>query len=244
MLAVLRRADLVIAATPGLAEVLLEQGVRPERMITIPNGVARALLERFGNGAAPARGARPRVTYVGLMGYNHGIGILLEVAKRLPEADVVLVGDGPERAEIEARLARAPVANLRFAAYVTDAGELARQYLASDVLVNHTKGTPILDRIVNPAKLFEYFASGRPVVYAGAGFAARFLAERDLAEVVPPDDPDALAAGIRRVLADPVRAGERARRARAMIEAEFTREVQMERLVGEIAARFGGTRRA
>jgi putative colanic acid biosynthesis glycosyltransferase WcaI len=239
MLGVVRRADLVIAATPGLADVLLEQGIPRERMITIPNGVARAWLQRLGNGAAsPRDGARPRVTYVGLMGYNHGIGILLDVARRLPESDFVLVGDGPERPAIEARLAREPIPNLRLAGYVTNPDELARHYLESDVLVNHTKGAPILDRIVNPAKLFEYFASGRPVVYAGAGFAARFLTERDLAVVVPPDDPAALADGIRRVLADPGAALARSRRARATIEAEFTREAQMQMLAAEIGRRF------
>ncbi|TMQ73050.1 MAG: glycosyltransferase family 4 protein [Candidatus Eisenbacteria bacterium] len=239
MLAVLRRADLVIAATPGLGDVLLEHGVPRARMITIPNGVARALLDRFATAAAPPAGARPRVSYVGLMGYNHGIGILLDVARRLPEIDLVLIGDGPERPEIEQRLRRDGIPNLTLRGYVTDEAELIRAYLASDVLVNHTKGAPILDRIVNPAKLLEYFASGRPVVYAGAGFAARFLEERDLALVVPPDDPAALAAGIRRVLEEPEVARERGARARRVVETEFERETQMRALVAEMRRRFG-----
>ena len=244
MLAVMRRADLVVAATPGLGQVLLEQGVSPERMVTIPNGVARSVLERWTAAEARSTGARPRVTYVGLMGYNHGIGILLDVARLLPEMDVVLVGDGPERPRIEERLRREPVSNLTLAGYVTDPAELDRHYRASDVLVNHTQDAPILNRIVNPAKMFEYFATGRPVVYAGHGFAASFLGERDLAEIVPPNDPPALAAGIRRVLADPQRALERSARARRMIEAEFTREAQMEALVTEMKRRFAGAETA
>ena len=239
MLAVMRRADLVIAATPGLADVLREQGVSPERLITVQNGVARAILDRFdSDGGRAPHASRPRVTYVGLMGYNHGIGILLDVARLLPEMDLVLVGDGPERALIEERLRREPMPNVALAGYVTDPDELTRHYRASDVLVNHTQDAPILNRIVNPAKMFEYFATGRPVVYAGAGFAARFLTERDVAEVVPPNDPGALAAGIRRVLADPTRARERSARARRMIESELTREAQMESLVAELRRRF------
>lgn len=238
MLAVMRRADLVVAATPGLGEVLLEQGVHPEKMITIPNGVSRALLSRFAQAEPTRPGARPRVTYVGLMGYNHGIGILLDVARLLPEIDVVLVGDGPERPRIDERLRGEPIPNLTLAGYVTDPTEITRHYMASDVLVNHTQDAPILNRIVNPAKLFEYFASGRPVVYAGSGFAANFLAERDVALVVPPNDPPALAAGIRQVLADPFPARERSERARRMIETEFTREAQMQTLVAELRQRF------
>jgi len=241
MLAVMRRADLVIAATPGLGEVLLEQGVAEKHLITIPNGVSRAVLERWSSIEPPSRGARPRVTYVGLMGYNHGIGILLDVARLMPDWDVVLVGDGPERPRIEERLRREPIPNLTLAGYVTDPAELTRHYRASDVLVNHTQDAPILNRIVNPAKLLEYFATGRPVVYAGTGFAAAFLTERDLAEVVPPNDPPALAAGIRRAVEDPARARERSARARRMIEAEFTREAQMQGLVEELRRRFGVT---
>jgi glycosyltransferase involved in cell wall biosynthesis len=238
MLAVMRRADLVIAATPGLGQVLLEQGVGKERMITVPNGVSREQLERWSGIEPVSPGARPRVTYVGLMGYNHGIGILVDVARLLPEWDVVLVGDGPERPRIEERLRRDPIPNLTLAGYVTDPAELARHYGASDALVNHTQDAPILNRIVHPAKLLEYFATGRPVIYAGTGFAADFLVERDLAVVVPPNDPPALAAGIRRVLQHPDQARERSARGRRMIETEFTREAQMQALVEEIRRRF------
>jgi glycosyltransferase involved in cell wall biosynthesis len=238
MLAILRRADLVIAATPGLGEVLLEQGVPPSRLVTIPNGVSRALLDGLAEPHGLRASRRPRVTYVGLMGYNHRIGILLDVARRMPELEFILVGDGPERPAIEERLRREPLTNVRLHGYVVDPGQLVRLYRDSDVLVNHTQNAPILNRIVNPAKLFEYFASGKPVVYAGEGFAARFLTERDLAVVVPPGDPAALAAGIRRVLEEPETAGVRSRRARAMVEAEFTREAQMEKLVAELRRRF------
>src|SRR6185503_12343453 len=45
MLWLLKRSDLVIAATAGLAGVLKRQGVPAERMLTVPNGVSRAWLE-------------------------------------------------------------------------------------------------------------------------------------------------------------------------------------------------------
>jgi glycosyltransferase involved in cell wall biosynthesis len=234
----LRRADLVVAATPGLADVIREGGVREDRLLTVTNGVTRAFLDRFAVAPAPSN-PRPRVTYVGLMGYNHGIGILLDVARRLPEADVVLAGDGPERAAIESRLRAEGPANVSLRGYVTSADELERLYRDSDVLVNHTRGTPTLDRIVYPAKTFEYFATGRPVVYAGAGYAADLFRSRDLATVVPPGDPDAFAAGIRAVLADAAGAAARAARAEAFVEREHVREAGMARLVDALAERFG-----
>lgn len=237
MLRILRRADLVIAATEGLAGVLRRQGVPAGRMVTIPNGVARELLEAFPE--PPPRTGRPRVTYAGLMGYNHGIGILVDVAARLPDVDFVLVGDGPERPAIEARLRDGGHANVRLCGYVTDPAELAAVYRASDVLVNHTKATPTLDDIVFPAKTFEYFATRRPVVHAGRGWAADLLRERDVAVVVPPGDAGALARGIEEAIADPARSRERAGRARRLVEQEYAREAQAERLAEEIERRFG-----
>ena len=239
MLALLKRSDLVVAATAGLANVLERQGVPSSRMITVPNGVSRAWLERSDSlAAAPATSVRPRVTYAGLMGYNHGIGILVDVAARLPHVDFVLVGDGPERPAIEQRLREAKLANVQLPGYVTDRDALLAHYRDSHVLVNHTKATPVLESIVFPAKTFEYFATGRPVVHAGRGWASDLLRERDVAEVVAPDDAAALAAGIERVLADPARASARAQRAREYVRAEFCREQLLEGLAQELERRF------
>ena len=240
MLSLLKRSDLVIAATAGLAGVLERQGVPAGRMLTVPNGVSRAWLEECAPLAAsgPPPGERPRITYVGLMGYNHGIGILVDVAAKLPHADFVLVGDGPERAAIESAIRRSGVVNVHLAGYVTDRTVLLAHYAASHVLVNHTKDTPILQDIVFPAKTFEYFATGRAVVHAGRGWASELLRERDVAEVVAPGDAAALAAAIERVLADPVRSRERAQRARELVQRDFCREPLLEALTAELQRRF------
>jgi len=240
MVLLLKRSDLVIAATAGLAGVLTRQGVPASRMLTVPNGVSRAWLEACAPLAAsgPPSGERPRITYVGLMGYNHGIGILVDVAAKLPNVDFVLVGDGPERAAIESAIQRSGVANVKLAGYVTDRARLLAHYAASHVLVNHTKDTPILQDIVFPAKTFEYFATGRAVVHAGRGWASDLLRERDVAEVVAPGDAAALAAAVERVLADPVRSRERAQRARDLVQRDFCREPLLDALTAELERRL------
>jgi glycosyltransferase involved in cell wall biosynthesis len=235
----LRRADLVIAATDGLARVLARQGVPEPRLVTLTNGVSREILDTFAGDPPHVPTPRPRVTYVGLMGYNHGIGVLLDAAERLPHADFVLVGDGPERETLEARLANGGPVNVKLLPYETDRAALVRRYRESDVLVNHVKSTPTLDDIVYPAKTFEYFATKRPVVHAGAGYAADQLRAQDLALVVPPDDPTALARGIEAVIAAPEAARERAQRAREFVEREHCREDQLTEFLGELESRFG-----
>jgi colanic acid biosynthesis glycosyl transferase WcaI len=235
----LRRADLVIGATAGLSRVLARDGVAAAKLVTLPNGVTRELLARFPEEPARTPATRPRVTYVGLMGYNHGLDTLLDAAEKLPQAEFVLVGDGPERAALAARLANGGPGNVRLKPYATDRETLARHYRDSDVLVSHTRSTPTLDEIVYPAKTFEYFATRRPVVHAGRGWAAELLRERDLAVIVPPGDALALAQGIEQVLAAPDIARQRAARAREFVAHEHCREQLLQAFVREIDKRFG-----
>lgn len=237
--ALARRADLVVAATPGIGTWLREQGVAEDRMVVTSNGIARTVLESFESPRPPVAHARPRLTYVGLMGHNHDVRVLVDLAARMPEADLHLVGDGPDREAVEAHARAVGAVNVTFHGYVTDAAALARHYLDSDVLVAHTRATPTLDRIVAPAKTYEYFATGRPVVYAGAGETAERLRTLDLARVVPPGDPDALVAAVREVLAEPDAAAERAQRARAWVRAHHVREDLMDDLAQRIVHRFG-----
>jgi glycosyltransferase involved in cell wall biosynthesis len=229
MLWIMRRTDLVISATEGLSDVIVEQGIPRERICTVANGVSKHFLDRFPN-QLPTLKERPRISYVGLMGYNHGIDVLLKAARLLPELDVHFVGDGPQRMELEQMARQWNLDNVTFHGYVTDQEQLVKHYLESDVLVNHTKDTPTLNRIINPAKAFEYFASRRPIVYAGRGYAADFIKQHDLGEVVPPNDAAALARGIQATLHDPISARNRALRARQLVETQFCREEQMKAL--------------
>ena len=178
------------------------------------------------------------MSYVGLFGYNHGISILLDVAKRLPEVDFMLVGDGPERELIETRIQNENIQNVTLRGYVTDRSKVARVYLGSDVLVNHTKDAPTLNRTINPAKVFEYLASRRPVVYAGKGLAAEFLERQGMAVVVPPQDPDAFADAIRALLENPEQMHDMAIRGRQYVEEHYCREVLLERLLEAVNTRL------
>lgn len=234
----LRRADLVIGATAGLSRVLAREGVAAAKLITLPNGVTRELLASFPEEPARTPPSRPRVTYVGLMGYNHGLETLLDAAEKLPQAEFVLVGDGPERAALAARLANGGPKNVRLEPYATDRATLARHYRDSDVLVSHTRSTPTLDEIVYPAKTFEYFATRRPVVHAGTGWAAELLRERDIAVIVPPGDAAALVGGIEQVLAAPDVARARAARAREFVANEHCREDLLRTFVSDLERRF------
>lgn len=221
------QADLVIVATNGIAELLVETGIRQSRILTVPNGVSKAVLEQFVEEASP-RKARPLVAYIGLLGYNQAVGVLLDVAKRVPEADFLIVGDGPERIALLKRAKHDNVSNLELHPYVTDRDEIISLYRKADVLVHHTLDTPTLNRTSNPSKLYEYMAARRPIVYGGKGLAADVISASGGGLVVPPQDPDSMALAIRSLLEDPKGRLKMARDGRSFVERHHCRETLME----------------
>lgn len=118
---------------------------------------------------------------------------------------LIVVGDGPMRAQLEARLAELGVTDAAdVKGYVPIDGGLTELYRESDVFlhVSHTEGLPQV--------LFEAFAAGLPVVATDVGGVA--AAAGDAAVLIPPRDAVAAVAAVRQVLGD---AGERERLVRS-----------------------------
>ncbi len=104
-LAMFRWADCVICNSRAAADRLIQQGLNPERAVVIGNGLSPAAFAD----AVPIAPRRPDIFRVGIIARmnarskNHRM--LLEVAARLrhvlPNLEIVLVGDGPLRPELE-----------------------------------------------------------------------------------------------------------------------------------------------
>ncbi len=202
MRATAARADVLTTATEGQLDYFTR---RPAAAATITNGLTTEQLERLAALPPPTSDvhARPRLVYAGLLGYPQGLGTLVEAAVLLPEIDVVLVGDGPMRHDLERAARDLGATNVAFVGYV-DAAGLAVEYAAADVLVAHLRRDPAF-AIAQPSKLWEYMATGRPVVYAGEGEASAILERHDIGIAVPPESPEAIAHAVRSLLADPER---------------------------------------
>jgi glycosyltransferase involved in cell wall biosynthesis len=124
-----------------------------------------------------------------------------------------IIGDGRERAELEA-LARALGINerVRFCGQLDDA---ARYFAAFDVFVmsSRTEGAPIV--------LFEAMAAEVPVVATSVGGIPEIIA-RGEAALVPPGDTDALARAIDEVVSSPEQARERSRAALETLRSDYS----------------------
>jgi glycosyltransferase involved in cell wall biosynthesis len=238
---VVRRADLVVSATPGITEIVLRAGIPPERVITVANTVSQQVVDELAAVAEPVEKSRPVAGYVGLLGYTQGLDDLLEAAARTPGVDYVLAGDGSMRPSLEARARELGLENVSFAGYLQHDG-LVDFYRRADILFVQTRASEYTNATVIPVKLFEYMAASRPIVYAGTGLALDVLARAGCAVVVPPGDPEAIAAAVRELAGDPERRLELGARGRAFVEGLETREQLAEQFAEALSSRLGEDR--
>ena len=225
---VYRHAGVIAVPTPGLERTLVKRGQGAERLIVVPHGVDPARFPLDGD-ARPVPG---RVVYCGTIGMGHSVGTVIEAARLLEQADggyeFLIVGDGAERAELEAR---ARGLGLRS---VTFAGRLPRTRLpellaSADVAVASQRDAPFLADALS-TKVLEYMAAARPVVASASGWTAEVITRADAGVVCPPEEPAALAEAVARITADPERARAMGLNGRRYVEANLTRAVGIERL--------------
>jgi len=115
-----------------------------------------------------------------------------------------LAGEGPDGPKLRELVTHHGLSNVRFVGYL-DQDALLRAYAEASVLVSHIRASA-LHRWTQPAKLWEYMATGRPVIHAGEGEVVELLSAGNAAVVVPPEDAEALAEALRRLLAKPAEA--------------------------------------
>jgi glycosyltransferase involved in cell wall biosynthesis len=141
----------------------------------------------------------PLVAYVGRLVAEKGVGVLLDAWRSLaPDATLLIVGDGPLRARC------AETAGVRVIGPL-ERSELAPVYAASEFAVLASIATP---RFREPWGLVcnEAMLQRRPVLASTAVGAAAggLVRDGETGLVVPPGDPEGLADGIERLLADPL----------------------------------------
>jgi glycosyltransferase involved in cell wall biosynthesis len=234
----LRRADLVIGASRGISSVVVEGGVIPAKTITVPNGISTDLLGAIVQGmAGKVENRRPVVAYAGVIGYNQNLGVLLGAARLLPDTDFVLAGDGPELPLLRKRAGELGLGNVRFRGYLKRE-RLLELYRQSDILIAHVRSNPTINATMIPVKLFEYMATGKPIIYAGMGAAAELLREIGCAVTVTPGDPKAISTAIAELLRDPGWMQALGSRGRSRVQSDFHREKLMEQLAYALNERF------
>lgn len=204
----------------------LALGVDPEKIVVVPNTVRLDDFAGYAVEDAVVEAVRSplTITYTGGFDVHRGLTSVIDAMPRVlegvPEARLVLVGDGRIRGELEAQAAaRGLGAAVRFEGWQPQA-RLKSYLLGSDVgLVPHLK-TVHTDATI-PHKLFHYMYLERPVVVSDCRPLARIVGETEAGLVYPAGDPEALAAAILRLAADREAAAAMGRRGRAAVQERY-----------------------
>lgn len=143
--------------------------------------------------------ARPIVLYAGNVGFSQSLDLVVAAARACPDLGFVINGDGAARAELER--GAADVANLRFVGY-QPIERLPEVLATGDIHVVPLRAG--LGDVSVPSKTYSSLAAGRPVVASidPGTEIPRLLGEAGAGVSVPPDDPDAFVAALRRLADD------------------------------------------
>lgn len=168
--ATFRAADVAIATNESYRRIAIERGgLRPEQVFVVRSGPDLARFKNLPPDAALKRGRRYLVGYVGVMGRQEGIDLLLEAVRHLvhergrTDIQFGLVGGGTELDAMQELARRYAVADyVTFTGRVPDA-ELLAMLNAADVCVNPDVANEMNDKSTMN-KIMEYMALGKPIV--------------------------------------------------------------------------------
>ena len=201
MLDALAGAAAATTVSAPLAQGLIEAGIPGDKITVIPNGVDTARFQpRDAGGCRREVGEHadgPLVVCVSRLSYEKGVRFLVHALHILratvPNARLALVGDGPQRAELEELVRTFGLQNaVRFVGNVEHAD--VSKWLGAATLAC----MPSL-REGHPNAAMEALACGRPLVASAVG-ALPGMIHADSGVLVPPGDPAVLAAGLERAL--------------------------------------------
>jgi glycosyltransferase involved in cell wall biosynthesis len=208
----------IVALGESERQAGVESGVgRAEQYRIVPNGVD---LARFGGKRRPVPG---RIVMVGRLATSQKRPDLAIEAVRLlkdshPHLELQLVGDGPDRAAIEA-LARDAGGAVRLLGMRTDIPELLAE-AAIFLLASDYEGAPL--------SILEAMAAGAPVVASRVAGVPELVVDGVTGVLADPQDAGALATALDSLLRDPVRAAALGRAGRERARTHYSREAMID----------------
>jgi glycosyltransferase involved in cell wall biosynthesis len=224
-------SDLVLADTAAHADYLHELGASRESIAVWHLGFEPEFLP-----AAPPRDGAARLLFYGRFLPLHGIETIVRAAALLgPYVELVLLGSGPEQARV-----RTLVGHLGLSVTWRDPVPLAAlpAELSRAAVVLGVFGASRKAAMVVPNKVYQAAAQGAPLVTRDGPALREVLVPGEHCLVCPPEDPPALAAQIRALLADPDRAARLGRAARAHVLESVGPTRQAQRLDAILSERF------
>lgn len=230
-----KTADTVISTNESYKKIALERGgKKPQDVFVVRSGPDLSRVKAVAPNPALKNGREFLVGYVGVMGDQEGIDLLLDSARHLvfergrKDIQFTLVGGGPSLAALQALSEKMGLKD-----YVTFTGRAPDQTLfevlsTADVCVNPDRVNPMNDKSTMN-KILEYMAVGKPIVQFDVT-EGRFSA-RDASLYAKANDPIDFADKIAELLSDPALRAEMGAFGRQRVETQMAWSFEIPKLI-------------
>lgn len=123
------------------------------------------------------------ITFLGTFGKWHGIEFLIDAAPKIfaliPDAKIMLIGDGELRGKIDERIDKLKIRDRIIMCGLVDLTYVPKYLAASDILVSPCIPNEKGEFINSPVKIFEYLAMGKPLVASDIGQQKEIIKDRE-----------------------------------------------------------------
>ena len=199
-----RSASYVLPVTAVLGGYIERAGVPPSRIVVTSNGVNEEEFRIVPPEARPTLpkqfGPGPVLGFVGYVRAWHGLPQIVDLMAQdadFADANLMVVGDGPGRADLERRAKELGVANRVWIAGLVERDALAAHVSCFDIALQ-----PEVTAYASPLKLFEYMALSRAIVAPDASNIREVLTHQNDSLLFEPNNPKSLADAIRLLVRD------------------------------------------
>ena len=207
--------DHLVANTEHIADWIVGQGWPAGRISCIPNfAAAPPDVEPQNRTALQTPADAPLLLAMGRLHENKAHDVSLQALAQMPDAYLWIAGVGPLEAMLKAQAEALGVTErVRFLGWRNDPSAL---YRAADLCIFPSRHEPLGNVVI------QAWAHGLPIVAAASQGPRALIREGEDGLLVPVDDPDALAAATRQVLAGPALRARMIAAGKARVAADFS----------------------
>lgn len=195
-------AEKIIVLLPYADRYISNLGISREKIVWIPNG---ADLSRFGMVTKDRSELNNQCIfmYLGAHGRANALDVILSAAEILQKQNnnslkIVFVGDGPEKKTLMNMAQRKSLQNVEFREPVAKAA-VAHAMTEADAFIFNLEDSPVFKYGISSNKLFDYLASGKPIVFS-SNAENNPVQEAHAGISVPARSPHLLAQAIRQLV--------------------------------------------
>jgi len=221
-LVVLKRFDKVVAVSEKISESLRLSKIPPSKICMIRNGIDvlnfRSRNESHQVGSTDQ--SKMRIGVVGRLvpekGFHYFLHAAREILNRYPKTEILIVGDGPQRAELESLVRDFGIGSQVVFVGVTDNMRSVYSSVDMVVLPSLNEGLPLV--------LLEALAAGKPVVATNVGGIPSLITSGETGLLVEPRDVRALRDSVLHLLNDSSLRQKIGERGQKMVAEQFSAE--------------------